>query len=96
MRVLKARRLTTHSANFLEFHTFRGADMTKTHVVLDWIKTHASISSMEAIQSFGATRLSVIIFNLRKRGYDIETVRCEGRDRFGNPMRYARYYLRSE
>lgn len=42
--------------------------MTKTQAVLDWLKTHASISSMEAIQSFGATRLSVIIFNLRKRG----------------------------
>ena len=49
---------------------------------------------MEAIQSFGATRLSVIIFNLRKRGYNIETVMVDGRDRFGNPMRYARYYLR--
>lgn len=69
--------------------------MTKTQAVLDWLKTHASISSMEAIQSFGATRLSVIIFNLRKRGYNIETVRCEGTDRFGNPMRYARYYLRN-
>ena len=68
--------------------------MTKTQAVLDWLKTHASISSMEAIQSFGATRLSVIIFNLRKRGYNIETVKCEGTDRFGNPMRYARYYLR--
>lgn len=68
--------------------------MTKTQAVLDWLKTHASISSMEAIQSFGATRLSVIIFNLRKAGYDIETVMVDGRDRFGNPMRYARYYLR--
>ena len=69
--------------------------MTKTQAVLDWLKTHASISSMEAIQNFGATRLSAIIFNLRKAGYDIETVTCEGTDRFGHPMRYARYYLRN-
>lgn len=68
--------------------------MTKTQAVLDWLKTHASISSMEAIQSFGATRLSAIIFNLRKRGYNIETVKCEGTDRFGNKMTFARYYLR--
>lgn len=68
--------------------------MTKTQAVLDWLKTHASISSMEAIQSFGATRLSAIIFNLRKRGYDIETVMVDGRDRFGNQMKFARYYLR--
>ena len=70
--------------------------MTKTQAALDWLKTHASISSMEAIQNFGATRLSAIIFNLRKRGYNIETVRCEGTDRFGNKMTFARYYLRDD
>lgn len=68
--------------------------MTKTQAVLDWLQTHASISSMESIKQFGATRLSAIIFKLRKRGYNIETVWCEGTDRFGNPMRFARYYLR--
>ena len=68
--------------------------MTKTQAVLDWLKTHASISSMEAIQSFGATRLSAIIFNLRSKGYNIETVMVDGRDRFGNQMKFARYYLR--
>lgn len=69
-------------------------NMNKTKAVLQWLQTHASISSMEAIDNFGATRLSAIIFNLRKRGYNIETVWCEGTDRFGNPMRFARYYLR--
>lgn len=69
--------------------------MTKTQAVLDWLKTGAGISSMDAIKNFGATRLSAIIFNLRKRGYDIEAVTCEGTDRFGNPMRFARYYLRN-
>lgn len=69
--------------------------MTKTQAVLDWLQTHASISSMEAIENFGATRLSAIIFNLKRKGYNIETVMVEGRDRFGNPMRFARYYLRN-
>lgn len=68
--------------------------MTKTQAVLDWLKTHTSISSMEAIENFGATRLSAIIFNLKKRGYNIETVMCDGRDRFGNQTRFARYYLK--
>lgn len=69
--------------------------MTKTQAVLEWLQTNASISSMEAINNFGATRLSAIIFNLRKRGHNIETVMVEGRDRFGNHMRFARYYLRN-
>lgn len=70
--------------------------MNKTKAVLQWLQTGAGISSMEAIQGFGATRLSAIIFNLRKRGYNIETVRCEGTDRFGNKMTFARYYLRDD
>ena len=69
--------------------------MTKTQAVLEWLKTYTSISSMEAINNFGATRLSAIIFNLRKRGYNIETVMVDGRDRFGNQTRFARYYLRN-
>ena len=70
------------------------SSMNKTKAVLEWLQTHASISSMEAINNFGATRLSAIIFNLRKRGYNIETVMVDSRDRFGNKMQFARYYLR--
>ena len=70
------------------------SSMTKTKAVLQWLQTGTGISSMEAIKQFGATRLSAIIFNLRKRGYNIETVTCEGTDRFGNKMQFARYYLR--
>lgn len=68
--------------------------MSKTRAVLQWLQTGAGISSMDAIKNFGATRLSAIIFNLRKQGYDIETVTCKGTDRFGNKMQFARYYLR--
>jgi hypothetical protein len=68
--------------------------MTQTQAVLEWLQSNASISSMEAIQNFGATRLSAIIFSLRQKGYNIETVMVDGRDRFGNPTRFARYYLR--
>lgn len=68
--------------------------MNKSKMVLDWLKTHAGITSMEAFENFGATRLSAIIFNLRNSGYDIETVMVSGKDRFGNRTRYARYYLK--
>ena len=70
------------------------SSMNKTKAVLQWLQTHAGITSMEAIKQFGATRLSAIIFKLRQRGYNIETVKCEGTDRFGNKVQFARYYLR--
>lgn len=68
--------------------------MNKHKAVLEWLKAGSSISSIEAVENFGATRLSAIIFNLKKQGYNIETVMCDGTDRFGNPVRFARYYLR--
>ena len=68
--------------------------MNKSKMVLDWLKAHAGITSMEAFENFGATRLSAIIFELKRKGYDIETVIVDGKDRYGNRSRYARYYLR--
>ena len=49
-----------------------------------------------AIKMFGATRLSAIIFNLRKQGHDIETVMVEGTTRYGTPTQYAKYIYRGE
>lgn len=68
--------------------------MSKTKLVLDWMKAHAGISSMDAFEHLGLTRLAAVIFELRKKGYDIETVIVDGKDRYGNRTRYARYYLR--
>lgn len=63
--------------------------------VLEYLQENGTITSWEAIQQFGATRLSSIIFNLRKRGYDIETRRCIFIDRNGNEGHFAEYVLRS-
>lgn len=66
----------------------------KTTEVLDRLKSVGSITSMEAFNLFGATRLSAIIFNLRKRGYNIETVDMDCIDRYGNPVKFAKYVLK--
>ena len=70
--------------------------MNKTRALLEHLQTRGSITSMEAIDRYGATRLSAIIFNLRKRGYDIDAVECVCKDRFGNTCRYAKYVLDKE
>lgn len=69
---------------------------TKTSEVLDHLKEHGSITSMEAIESYGATRLSAIIFNLRKKGYDIETVTVGMTDRYGHAANYGKYILHQD
>lgn len=70
--------------------------MNKKQAVLDHMKSNGSITSMEAIELFGATRLSAIIFNLRKKGHDIETVKKRGTDRYGHAVNYAKYVLHED
>ena len=61
--------------------------------VLEYLQEQGTITSWEAIEKFGATRLSAIIFNLRKKGYDISTINTDFIDRYGNEGRYAIYKL---
>ena len=56
------------------------------------VKDH-SITSMEAFQKYGATRLSAIIFDLREIGYNIVSIPEESVNRYGEPTRYVRYRL---
>lgn len=69
---------------------------TKTNDVLNHLQEHGSITSWEAIEKYGATRLSAIIFNLKERGYEIETQNIVGKDRNKNTIRYAQYKLVQE
>ena len=67
--------------------------MSKTEKVLNHLKENGSITSLEAIDLYGATRLSAIIFNLRNRGYNIETIDLPFVDRFGTKSHYGKYVL---
>ena len=66
---------------------------TQTFRVLAHLEEFGSITSWEAIKEYGATRLSAIIFNLRKRGYYIEKEWEESINRYGGKVRFAKYYL---
>ena len=51
---------------------------------------------MESFELFGATRLSAIIFNLRKDGYVIDSIKRESRNRYGDKVRFVEYQLVGE
>ena len=72
------------------------AKVNKTQLVLKHLKEKGNITSWEAIQKYGATRLSAIIFNLKDKGYEINTLMIDGKDRFGNESRYAKYVLKED
>lgn len=63
--------------------------------VLQYLKENKSITSLEAIKEFGVTRLSAIIFNLRKN-HNIITQYETSKNRYGDSVSYARYILEGE
>ena len=65
----------------------------KTEKVLEHLKTYGCITSLEAIEQYKATRLSAIIFNLRKRGLKIETIDIPFVDSYGTKSVYGKYVL---
>lgn len=65
--------------------------VTQRQQVLNHLQTNGTITSWEAITLFRATRLSGIIYSLRKSGYPItSTIETNG------DKHYARYTLEGE
>ena len=59
--------------------------------VLDYMEKHGSITSMEAFWNLGTTRLSAVIFNLKKKGYKIKSVTESRKNQYDEPVYYSRY-----
>lgn len=65
--------------------------MNKTKAVKEHLENKGHISSMEAFRLYNATRLSAIIFNLRKSGMDIKNNWKESIDMNGDKSTYVDY-----
>ena len=48
---------------------------------------------LDALSEYGIMRLASRISDLRSRGYDISREMVQGRNRYGEATRYARYTL---
>ena len=70
--------------------------ITQRERVLEYLKTNKDkgITSMEAFQLFGATRLSAIIFDLKKDGNIITTKSESVQTRYGDKTTVSRYFLK--
>ena len=68
-----------------------GEVKSQSDAILWHLKQYGSITSYEAIKEYGATRLSAIIFNHRKEGYDISSMPLVKKTRFGRNTRIAKY-----
>ena len=59
--------------------------------ILNHLEKHSSLTSMEAFQLYGVTRLAARIKELRDAGYDIKTLMFESVNRYGESVRFAKY-----
>jgi len=65
--------------------------MTQKEASLKYINNFGSISSIEAFSDLGITRLSAIVFNLRKEGYKVASTPEEVLNRYGKKVIFSRY-----
>ena len=68
--------------------------MNQMQAILEHLQKYGTITSMEAIQKYGCTRLADKIMKLKERGYIINTVMMEGTNRYGDECKFAKYVYR--
>lgn len=67
--------------------------LTQYDMIIRYLKDHGSITQLDAIREFGCMRLAARIAVLKKRGLKIRRELEESRNRYGDIIRYARYFL---
>lgn len=68
---------------------------TQMERVVQHLEDFKTITSREAFNDYGISRLSAIIWRLRKRGYVITTHRTYSLNRYGDKVNFATYELMS-
>lgn len=67
--------------------------MTQQDIILAHLEIHGSITPMEAINLYGITRLSAVVFELIRKEHNIISEMKTGVNRFGRKVRFAEYRL---
>ena len=70
--------------------------MTQNDKVLRHMERFGSITTFEAFNDYGITRLASRICDLKRAGYPIATETERGKNRFGEPVSFTRYRLRGQ
>jgi len=70
--------------------------VSQVQLIADHLIKYGSISSIEAIEQFGCTRLSARIADLRKRGWPITSEMATAKNRYGHTTNYAVYRMEAK
>lgn len=64
--------------------------------VLDYMDEFGSITSLDAFRDLGITRLSAVVFDLRKEGYNVQSETIGAKNRYGEIAHFSKYYIPKE
>ena len=67
--------------------------MTQYDRIIRHMEDYGSITPLEAMSEYGIMRLASRVNDLKNRGLDIRRVMESSKNRYGEPVCYARYYL---
>lgn len=67
--------------------------MKQAQMIVDYMRKNGSITTMQAFE-MGITRLASRIHDLRGMGLDIESESVKSKNRYGEPVHFARYRFR--
>lgn len=68
-------------------------NQTQEERVVDWMKRKGEITSAIAYNELGIIQLPKRIWNLKRMGYKIKTEWREGKNRYGDKVRFCAYSL---
>ena len=68
-------------------------EITQYDRVLAHLKVKGKITSWESIMEYGITRLSAVIYILRKDGYNISSKFQSAKNRYGDIVSFVEYTL---
>jgi len=66
---------------------------TQKERVLNALKHPKGLTPWYAINELGNTRLAATIHTLKKEGYNISSILEHGTNKFGDKIKYSRYFL---
>lgn len=67
--------------------------MNQNEIILNHLRKNKGITSMDAFELYGITRLSARIHDLRESGYQISMIWEYSTNQYGNQVRYGKYFL---
>ena len=67
--------------------------MTQTEKIIRHINEYGSITPLEAFGEYGIMRLASRMCDIKREGYTVSKKMETSKNRYGEPVRYARYTI---